>query len=79
MLKIYFLIFWLPTIVSMVLLVASWSLELLAGRSVILFCTWFVLALAAQAFAHSPSVWAIALVAQVALAMTLSLRLKLSA
>jgi len=78
-LKFYSLIFWLPTIAAIILLRVSWSLNLLAGRSAILFCTWFLLALVAQAFASSPAMWAVGLVLQVALGVTLSLRLKLNA
>jgi hypothetical protein len=72
----YFLIFWIPPVVSAVSLGIAWSCGILR-RPVLLFA-WFGLALALQLIAYTLSpAWAIGLVLQVILAVYLTIRLKL--
>jgi hypothetical protein len=76
--KIYFLIFWIPSIVSLVLLLAEFYGGDLGRRSGILFFVWFLLALILQIFSSSWGIWASGLAMQSILAIVLILRLKLN-
>ena len=61
----------LPVVVSLWFLVRLWRESELFGALEVLFCAWFVVALAAQLFAHSVGLWIAGLVAQVILAISL--------
>ena len=76
MFQIYLLIFWIPAIVSAIMLWIAWSNDIVRYRGLVL--VWFAAALFLQVLAglFSP-VWAVALVLQVALALYLSFRVKL--
>jgi hypothetical protein len=67
-------LFLLPIIVSLSTLVGLWWEEELYGGVGTLFCVWFVIAAVTQLFARSTGVWAVGLVAQVALAIVLVLK-----
>lgn len=74
--RFYFMIFWIPAVASGLLLALARSNGLI-GRPVLMLA-WFVLALSLQIWGalFSP-VWAIGLVLQTILAISLSIRLQL--
>lgn len=78
MLDLYVAIFWIPAIASIILLLVLRRVEgtSLAGSS--LLGGWYVTAFAMQYFAHSPNARVLGLVLQVALAIYLSVRLRIS-
>ena len=75
MLQIYFLIFWIPAIASLLLLLASRRTGLFRRFGVVLL--WYLVALALQVAGQlfSPA-WTIGLVLQVSLAIYIVIRLK---
>lgn len=75
MLKVYFLIFWIPAATSAVTLLAMWTSGMLLRPT--LFLSWFLAALLLQfgAALLSPA-WAIGLVLQTALAISLAIKWK---
>jgi hypothetical protein len=68
----------LPIIVSLWFLVRLWWKAELFGKTGALFCVWFVLAAVAQLFASSLGLWVVGFLAQVALAIVLVLKQRLS-
>ena len=70
----YFVIFWLPTIASLLMLVRLWNEGELTGRGAMMFGCWFLLSLGTQYFARNPGMWAAGLVSQTGLAILLILK-----
>jgi hypothetical protein len=68
----------LPIIVSLWFLVRLWWGAELFGRTGALLCVWFVLAAAAQLSAPSTGLWVVGFLGQVALAIVLVLKQRLS-
>jgi hypothetical protein len=68
----------LPIIVSLWFLVRLWWEAELFGKTGALLCVWFVLAAVAQLFASSLGLWVVGFLAQVALAIVLVLKQRLS-
>jgi hypothetical protein len=68
----------LPILISLWFLVRLWREGELYGLKGTLFCVWFVLATVVQLFAPNMVVWVVGLLAQVALAIVLVLKQKLS-
>jgi ABC-type thiamin/hydroxymethylpyrimidine transport system permease subunit len=64
--------------VSLWFLVQLWREGELYGKSGTIFCVWFVAAVVTQLFAPNVGVWILGLVAQVALAIVLALKQRLS-
>ena len=82
MLLIYALysgIFWLPSLVVLVMLWRLWSVDALVGRSATLFPAWFIVALAVQYFAGTQLLSLTAMLLQTILAITLTLKWTLEA
>ncbi|HKQ60634.1 MAG TPA: hypothetical protein VJS92_05065 [Candidatus Polarisedimenticolaceae bacterium] len=78
MIRLYFLIFWIPAATSAIALGLTWSQGMLRRPPV--FLGWFALALLLQVWAATLSPpWAVGLILQVALAVTLAIKLKLEA
>jgi len=75
-LAFYFVIFWLPTIASLLLLVRLWNEGELMGRGAALCACWFLLSLCTQYFAWNPALWAVGLVSQTGLAIFMSVKWK---
>jgi hypothetical protein len=75
MLRIYFLIFWIPAIASLLLLMSAWRTGVFARPGVLV--AWYLLAFAFQVIGglFSP-VWTAGLVLQVLLAIYIVIRLK---
>ena len=68
----------LPILVSLWMLVQLWRESELFGVKGTLFCVWFVVAVIAQMFGESVRVWLLGFLAQVALAIVLVLKQRLS-
>jgi hypothetical protein len=73
-LKTYFQLFWVPAIASACLMVLLWAQNELSGRATLFLSSWFVLALAAQYFGTTTSVWVAGLAFQTALVIFLLLK-----
>ena len=74
-LRLYFQLFWVPTIASAALMVLLWARDGLSGRAQVVFVSWFVLALAAQYLGATASVvWIGGLALQTTLAVFLLLK-----
>lgn len=76
MFRIYLLIFWIPAIVTPVMLAAMWQTGIF--RRPVLLAVWYLVALVLQVVGglFSP-VWALGLVLQVILAIYVAIRFKL--
>lgn len=74
---LYFKIFWLPALVSPVLLVWLWSHHSLSDRSALGRLAWFVLALVLQGWVNVTGAWVAGLVLQTVLAVTLLMQWQL--
>ena len=68
----------IPIAVSGWMLFRLWRAGELFGWTSTVFCVWFVMALLAQVFGESVTVYLIGLIGQVALAIVLTLKQKLS-
>ena len=60
--------------VSLLFLVRLWREHELVGAQQVVFCSWFLIALVIQLFAHGVGAWIAGLVAQFALAVVLVLK-----
>ena len=77
-LKTYFQLFWVPALMSAVLIAILWAQGGLSGRPPLFFAGWFVLALSAQYLGTTTSVvWVAGLASQTALAVFLLLKQQL--
>jgi hypothetical protein len=72
--KTYLQLFWVPAIASAALMAFLWAQDELSGRTPLFLCGWFLLALAAQYFGTTTSMWVAGLALQTALAIFLVLK-----
>jgi 4-amino-4-deoxy-L-arabinose transferase-like glycosyltransferase len=75
---LYFQLFWLPAIASILLLALLWAETDLSGETTLLLAGWFLLALTVQYLATATGVWIVGLTSQTALAIFLVLKRQLS-
>ena len=73
----YFQLFWLPTALSAGLLALLWVNDCLHGRMPGVFAGWFLTAIALQLFALTTGMWALGLLLQTALSITLLVKQQL--
>ncbi len=74
---LYFKIFWLPALISPVLLVWLWSQHSITDRAALRRLVWFVLALVLQGWVNVTGAWVAGLVLQTVLAVTLLMQWQL--
>jgi hypothetical protein len=72
--RTYLQLFWVPAIASAALMALLWAQDGFSGQKPLFLSGWFLLALAAQYFGPTTSVWVAGLAFQTALAVFLLLK-----